>query len=91
MGEHEERAWATSPPPTRGQRTAIIKSRLKSIQYRPDLIDGFLTGCAHLRTRTAVDLSLCSTSLTCLLPFRPPARCEQREAEFGGLVEDCAA
>ena len=25
-----------------GQLTAIIKNRLKSIQYRPGLIDGFL-------------------------------------------------
>ena len=41
----------------------IIKNRLKSIQYRPALIDGFRPDGAQPRTPTAVDLSL-STSVT---------------------------
>jgi hypothetical protein len=54
------------------QLTAIIKNRLKSIQYRPALIDGFLaqTGLS-LEPRTAVDLSL-STSVT---PNAVPGPC----------------
>ena len=34
-------AWATSPPATR-QLAAMVKNRLKKIQYRPVLFDGFL-------------------------------------------------
>jgi transposase len=42
-----------------GQLTAIIKNRLKSIQYRPALIDAFLAqNRAQPRTSATVDLSL---------------------------------
>ncbi|HVB45888.1 MAG TPA: hypothetical protein VNF47_24705 [Streptosporangiaceae bacterium] len=39
------------------QLAAIVKNRLKRIQYRPQLIDGFLaqTDRPHPRTGTAVD------------------------------------
>jgi hypothetical protein len=36
-------AWATPAPAGKpGQLAAIMKNRLKRIQYRPGLIDGFL-------------------------------------------------
>ena len=40
-----------------GQLAAIVRNRLKRIQYRPALINGFLgPDRTHPRTRTAIDV-----------------------------------
>ena len=47
---HLKRSWPTSPGPASEQLTTLVKTRLRRMQYRPGLIDGFLG-------KTGLDLS----------------------------------
>jgi len=58
---------------TADQLAAIIRNRVKRIQYRPELINGFLANRTHPRTRAAVEIrprpfNLCRTGAS----FQPP-------------------
>jgi hypothetical protein len=51
MVQLEKGRWQPHQAGGAGQLTALVKTRLKRMQYRPDLIDGFLA-------KTGLDLTL---------------------------------
>ena len=55
MWSHLKRSLANLAKRNLGQLTALIKTRLKRMQYRPALLDGFLAG-------TGLDLTLLCNS-----------------------------